>query len=136
MTTDTKKPQAGKGDAKPAPGAEYKDTVFLPKTDFPMKAGLPQREPLLLARWEKLGIWKRLRAQSKGREKFILHDGPPFSNGHIHMGTSMNKCLKDFIQYAYLQMLNLMEMAIILFALRLGLINLLRKVQFQCSMIF
>ena len=95
MTTDTKKPEAGT--KPPAAGAEYKDPVFLPKTDFPMKAGLPQREPLSLARWEKLGIWKRLRAQAKGREKFILHDGPPYANGHIHMGTALNKVLKDIV---------------------------------------
>ena len=85
MTTDPKKMP------------DYKDTVFLPKTDFPMKAGLPQREPHLLARWEKLDIFKRLRQQSQGREKFILHDGPPYANGHIHMGTALNKVLKDIV---------------------------------------
>jgi len=90
MTTETKKPGAGQA-------AEYKDTVFLPKTDFPMKAGLPQREPAILARWEKLDIFKRLRALSQGREKFILHDGPPYANGHIHMGTALNKVLKDIV---------------------------------------
>ncbi len=84
MTADTKAP-------------DYKSTVFLPKTDFPMKAGLPQREPLLMARWEKLDIFKRLRKQSKGREKFILHDGPPYANGNIHMGTALNKVLKDIV---------------------------------------
>ncbi len=77
--------------------SDYKNTVFLPKTDFPMKAGLPQREPLLMARWEKLGIFKRLRALSKGREKFILHDGPPYANANIHMGTALNKVLKDIV---------------------------------------
>jgi len=77
--------------------ADYKSTVFLPKTDFPMKAGLPQREPPLLARWEKLEIFKRLRAASKGREKFILHDGPPYANANIHMGTALNKVLKDIV---------------------------------------
>ncbi len=77
--------------------ADYKATVFLPKTDFPMKAGLPQREPLLMARWDRLGIFQRLRAQSKGREKFVLHDGPPYANGHIHMGTALNKVLKDLV---------------------------------------
>jgi isoleucyl-tRNA synthetase len=76
---------------------DYKATVFLPKTDFPMKAGLPQREPVLMARWEKLDVFKRLRQQSKGREKFILHDGPPYANGHIHMGTALNKVLKDIV---------------------------------------
>ena len=81
-------------DAKPA---DYKTTVFLPKTDFPMKAGLPQREPELLARWAQLGLYHRLREQSKGREKFILHDGPPYANGHLHIGHALNKILKDVV---------------------------------------
>jgi len=76
---------------------DYKSTVFLPQTDFPMKAGLAKREPELLARWEKLGLYKRLREQSKGREKFILHDGPPYANGHLHIGHALNKILKDVI---------------------------------------
>ena len=76
---------------------DYKATVFLPKTDFPMKAGLPQKEPVLAARWESLDVFRRLRQQSKGREKFILHDGPPYANGHIHMGTALNKVLKDIV---------------------------------------
>ena len=75
----------------------YKSTLFLPKTDFPMKAGLPKREPELLARWARIGLWQRLRADAKGREKFILHDGPPYANGNIHIGTAMNKILKDVI---------------------------------------
>ncbi|MEX2614988.1 MAG: isoleucine--tRNA ligase [Alphaproteobacteria bacterium] len=77
--------------------ADYKDTVFLPKTDFPMKAGLPQREPELLARWESMDLWGKLRAQSKGREPFVLHDGPPYANGHLHIGHALNKILKDVI---------------------------------------
>jgi isoleucyl-tRNA synthetase len=77
--------------------ADYRSTVFLPKTDFPMKAGLPQKEPLLLERWERMDIFKRLRQQSRGREKFILHDGPPYANGNIHMGTALNKVLKDIV---------------------------------------
>src|SRR3546814_235089 len=76
---------------------DYKDTVFLPKTDFPMKAGLPRREPGLLARWQAIDLWGRLRAASKGREKFILHDGPPYANGHLHIGHALNKILKDVI---------------------------------------
>ncbi|MFM2128942.1 MAG: isoleucyl-tRNA synthetase ileS, partial [Pseudomonadota bacterium] len=76
---------------------DYKSTVFLPKADFPMKAGLPEREPEWLARWQKIGLWRRLRAQSKGREKFILHDGPPYANGNIHIGHALNKILKDVI---------------------------------------
>ena len=76
---------------------DYKDTVFLPKTDFPMKAGLAKREPEILERWKKLDIHARLRADSKGREKFILHDGPPYANGHLHIGHALNKILKDVI---------------------------------------
>jgi isoleucyl-tRNA synthetase len=76
---------------------DYKDTIRLPRTEFPMKAGLPKREPELLERWEKTGLYARLRAQSKGREKFILHDGPPYANGHLHIGHALNKILKDVI---------------------------------------
>ncbi len=76
---------------------DYKSTLFLPKTDFPMKAGLPKREPELLERWARIGLWQRLRADAKGREKFILHDGPPYANGNIHIGTAMNKILKDVV---------------------------------------
>ncbi len=76
---------------------DYKDTVFLPKTDFPMRAGLNKLEPQLLARWEKIGLYKKLRAASKGREKFILHDGPPYANGNLHIGHALNKILKDVI---------------------------------------
>ncbi|QNA84915.1 isoleucine--tRNA ligase [Sphingomonas sp. So64.6b] len=76
---------------------DYRDTVFLPKTDFPMKAGLAAKEPAILERWEKLGLYDRLREQRAGRERFILHDGPPYANGDIHMGHAMNKVLKDII---------------------------------------
>ncbi len=76
---------------------DYRDTVFLPKTDFPMKAGLAAKEPAILERWAKLGLYDRLRAQRAGRERFILHDGPPYANGDIHMGHAMNKVLKDII---------------------------------------
>ncbi len=81
----------------PAPARDYRDTVFLPKTDFPMKAGLAAKEPAILERWAKLGIYDRLREQRLGRERFILHDGPPYANGDIHMGHAMNKVLKDII---------------------------------------
>jgi isoleucyl-tRNA synthetase len=77
--------------------ADYKDTIQLPRTDFPMKAGLPQREPELLARWATLGLWQRLRDDAKGRPKFILHDGPPYANGNLHIGHALNKILKDVI---------------------------------------
>jgi len=76
---------------------DYRDTVFLPKTAFPMKAGLAQKEPAILARWERIGVYDRLREQRKGRERWILHDGPPYANGDIHMGHAMNKVLKDII---------------------------------------
>ena len=76
---------------------DYKSTVFLPRTDFPMKAGLPKREPQTLERWAKLDIYARQREAGKGREKFILHDGPPYANGHLHIGHALNKILKDVI---------------------------------------
>jgi isoleucyl-tRNA synthetase len=78
-------------------GRDWSATLFLPKTDFPMKAGLPEREPELLKRWEKLGLYERLRAEARGREAFVLHDGPPYANGNIHIGTGLNKILKDVI---------------------------------------
>src|SRR3569833_417906 len=80
-----------------APAADYRDTVFLPVTDFPMKAGLAAKEPAILARWVKIGVYDRLREQRAGAERFILHDGPPYANGDIHMGHAMNKVLKDII---------------------------------------
>ncbi|WP_417593009.1 isoleucine--tRNA ligase [Parasphingorhabdus sp.] len=79
------------------PKADYKDTVFLPKTDFPMKAGLANKEPAILERWEKIGLYEKLREARAGREKFILHDGPPYANGNIHIGHSLNKTLKDLV---------------------------------------
>ncbi len=74
-----------------------KDTLQLPKTAFSMKASLPTKEPEILKKWEKNKIFDKLRKNSKGKEKFILHDGPPYANGHIHMGTALNKILKDII---------------------------------------
>ncbi len=74
---------------------DYKATLNLPKTPFPMKANLPQAEPEMLARWEAMDIYARLRAAAHGRPLWILHDGPPYANGHIHMGTALNKILKD-----------------------------------------
>ncbi len=76
---------------------DYKDTLTLPQTEFPMRAGLPAREPEWLARWERLGVYDRLRATAEGRKPFILHDGPPYANGHLHIGHALNKVLKDFI---------------------------------------
>jgi len=76
---------------------EYKDTIFLPKTSFEMRANLPLKEPKILKEWDKQNIFQQLRKQSKGKKKFILHDGPPYANGHIHIGTALNKILKDVI---------------------------------------
>ncbi|MBT3401171.1 MAG: class I tRNA ligase family protein, partial [Rhodospirillaceae bacterium] len=76
---------------------DYKDTVFLPKTEFPMRAGLPKKEPELLARWAELDLFARQRAESAGRPTFVLHDGPPYANGHLHIGHALNKILKDVI---------------------------------------
>jgi isoleucyl-tRNA synthetase len=79
------------------PKRDYSETLFLPQTDFPMRAGLPQREPEILKAWEQAGLYGQLRAAAKGKEKFILHDGPPYANGPIHIGTALNKILKDLV---------------------------------------
>ncbi|HBX55471.1 MAG TPA: isoleucine--tRNA ligase, partial [Pseudomonas sp.] len=76
---------------------DYKATLNLPDTQFPMKAGLPQREPQILQRWDEIGLYQKLRAQGEGRPKFVLHDGPPYANGSIHIGHAVNKILKDII---------------------------------------
>ncbi|NRB19587.1 MAG: isoleucine--tRNA ligase [Rhodobacteraceae bacterium] len=75
---------------------DYKSTLNLPKTDFPMRAGLPKREPQWLDRWARIGVYDRLR-EKKGREPFTLHDGPPYANGHLHIGHALNKTIKDMI---------------------------------------
>ena len=77
--------------------AEYGDTIHLPKTDFPRRAGLAQLEPKIQKRWEQMELYKKQRAASSGREKFLLHFGPPFANGHIHLGHLLSKTLKDFV---------------------------------------
>ena len=76
---------------------DYKDTLNLPQTEFPMRAGLPRREPEWLERWNKLRVYKRLRDKAEGREAFTLHDGPPYANGHLHIGHALNKILKDMV---------------------------------------
>jgi len=86
----SEKPQ--KTDAK-----DYSKTLFLPATEFPMRAGLPQREPEILKRWNEIGLYERLRETARGRTKFVLHDGPPYANGNIHIGTALNKILKDLV---------------------------------------
>jgi isoleucyl-tRNA synthetase len=84
------KPQ--KSDAK-----DYSKTLFLPQTEFPMRAGLPQREPEILARWNQIDLYGRLRRNARGKTKFVLHDGPPYANGNIHIGHALNKILKDVV---------------------------------------
>ncbi|MFQ5971376.1 MAG: isoleucine--tRNA ligase [Alphaproteobacteria bacterium] len=76
---------------------DYKDTVFLPRTDFPMRGRLPQKEPELIERWRRIDVFTRQREDSTGLEKFILHDGPPYANGHLHIGHALNKILKDVV---------------------------------------
>src|SRR3954466_2456047 len=76
---------------------DYSETLFLPKTDFPMRAGLPQKEPQLLERWSSIDLYHRLREAARGRPKFVLHDGPPYANGNIHIGHALNKILKDVV---------------------------------------
>jgi isoleucyl-tRNA synthetase len=80
---------------------DYSKTLFLPKTDFPMRAGLPKKEPEILEKWEKMDLYKTLREQSKGRPKYVLHDGPPYANGNIHIGHALNKILKDLITRSF-----------------------------------
>ena len=76
---------------------DLKSTINLPKTDFPMKANLPQNEPKALARWEQMRIYERIREARAGAKLYVLHDGPPYTSGPIHLGTALNKCLKDFV---------------------------------------
>src|SRR6266705_1142289 len=76
---------------------DYSTTVNLPKTDFPMKADLPKREPAILAAWEKERVYEKVLERRRGKAKFVLHDGPPYANGHLHLGHALNKILKDII---------------------------------------
>src|SRR6476620_290382 len=76
---------------------DYKDTLNLPRTDFPMKADLVTREPARLAQWQSSRLYQRIQQTRQGAQKFILHDGPPFTNGDVHIGTALNKTLKDII---------------------------------------
>src|SRR5436190_8544886 len=76
---------------------DYSATLYLPQTDFPMRAGLPQKEPEILARWQRIGLYEKLRGLAAGRARFVLHDGPPYANGHIHIGHALNKILKDLV---------------------------------------
>ncbi len=78
-------------------GPDYSSTLYLPKTDFPMRAGLPKKEPELLAHWESIGLTEKMRLENAGKPKFVLHDGPPYANGNIHIGHALNKILKDLV---------------------------------------
>ncbi len=99
------KPNEAEAASSPKPPAtaaagsrDWSETLFLPKTDFPMKAGLPALEPRLLERWNEIGLYKRLREAGRGKKaKFLLHDGPPYANGQIHIGHALNKILKDLV---------------------------------------
>lgn len=83
---------------------DYRDTVFLPKTDFPMRGGLPQKEPEILQKWQDMDLYGQMRKTAKGKKKFVLHDGPPYANGNIHMGHAVNKILKDVVVKSYSMM--------------------------------
>jgi isoleucyl-tRNA synthetase len=76
---------------------DYKHTLNLPKTDFPMRANLPQREPAILAHWKEIGLYEQLLRANAGKPRYVLHDGPPYANGHVHLGTALNKIIKDLI---------------------------------------
>ncbi len=80
---------------------DFNATLNLPKTDFPMRAGLPKREPEMLKKWQEQDIYNEMLKVNEGHPRFNLHDGPPFSNGNIHMGHALNKCIKDFITRSY-----------------------------------
>ncbi|RDC61080.1 Isoleucine--tRNA ligase [Alteripontixanthobacter maritimus] len=94
---DTPSPDQTPPDRTPVAPRDYKDTVFLPKTGFPMKAGLPQKEPVIQAKWEADDLYGQTRTAREGREKFILHDGPPYANGDMHIGHALNHVLKDTV---------------------------------------
>ncbi|TPJ75921.1 isoleucine--tRNA ligase [Mesorhizobium sp. B2-6-2] len=80
---------------------DYSKTLYLPQTDFPMRAGLPEKEPGLVKRWQDMDLYRKLREEAAGREKFVLHDGPPYANGNIHIGHALNKILKDVINRSF-----------------------------------
>ncbi len=97
MSTDKKATKKGPGQPAAAKGADYSKTLFLPRTEFPMRASLPQREPELLKRWQEIGLYERIVEAGRGKPKFVLHDGPPYANGNIHTGHALNKILKDLV---------------------------------------
>ncbi len=101
MAEDTKAAKGGAdskaGAAGKTEGRDWGKTLYLPKTDFPMKAGLPSMEPRMLERWQRIGLYEKLRQRAKGKPKFVLHDGPPYANANIHIGHALNKILKDLV---------------------------------------
>ncbi len=96
-TADAATRAASDSDSESKSGTDYSKTLFLPKTEFPMRAGLPKREPEFVARWDKMDLYGKLREAGKGRPRYTLHDGPPYANGNIHIGTGLNKILKDVV---------------------------------------
>lgn len=88
-------------DTETAETIDYSKTLYLPQTDFPMRAGLPEKEPLLVKRWQDMDLYRKLREDAVGREKYVLHDGPPYANGNIHIGHALNKILKDVITRSF-----------------------------------
>ena len=80
---------------------DYSKTLYLPQTDFPMRAGLPEKEPRTVARWQEMDLYRKLREDAAGRPKYVLHDGPPYANGNIHIGHALNKILKDVITRSF-----------------------------------
>ena len=82
-------------------GRDWSETLYLPQTEFPMRAGLPEKEPQLIARWNEMGLYERLRESAKGKPKYVLHDGPPYANGNLHIGHALNKILKDIITRSF-----------------------------------
>ncbi len=96
-TTKKRNAPAPKTSSRDSGGRDWRETLFLPRTDFPMKAGLPVREPKLLERWQQTRLYDRLREDAAERPTYILHDGPPYANGHLHIGHALNKILKDIV---------------------------------------
>ncbi len=101
MRGETRSETIAKAMTDTAEKLDYSKTLYLPETEFPMRAGLPQKEPETVARWQKMELYKKLRASAAGREKFVLHDGPPYANGNIHIGHALNKILKDIITRSF-----------------------------------
>ncbi|MEO1407128.1 MAG: class I tRNA ligase family protein, partial [Pseudomonadota bacterium] len=93
-------------DPQPVEGRDYRETLFLPQTEFPMRGGLPKAEPNWIKRWDDMKLYEQMRtdAKARGAKPWLLHDGPPYANGHIHLGTAMNKIVKDIIVRSHQQL--------------------------------